>query len=109
MTCLTCDRKLWSFERERGTCGRCALRRGNARRASLIATAKARLEKRRRLDAARELVAQAQAHATEAAALEARRARYRTRPEPAESTLAREVEVPVHGRGGASWLFGGGR
>lgn len=71
---------------------------------SIANLAKARDAIRRQSDADR--AAAAERREEDPAAVLARRDRYRTKP--VETTAREAVDLPVHGRGGASWLFGGG-
>lgn len=71
---------------------------------SIANLAKARDAIRRQSDADR--AAAAERRKEDPAAVLARRDRYRTKP--VDAPVRAEAAVPVHGRGGASWLFGGG-
>lgn len=103
MTCAGCSRLLYAKEQGRGTCGRCnsgrARRERNLRRRSARSLA-ARVE----ADALRE---QQAARDADAAAVLARRDRYRT--VPVETPERDAVAVPVHGRDPSAWLFGGSK
>lgn len=100
MTCAICLRLLYAKEEGRGVCGRCNC--GRARRERNLRRLSGRkLAARAEADAMRERQVAAEA---DAAAVLARRDRYRSTP--VETTSREAVAVPVHGRDACAWLWG---
>lgn len=78
-----------------------------SRDASLKGISSLQAWRRRQRDAQREVDHTERVAGEDAAAVLARRDRYRSAP--VETTSREAVAVPVHGRDACAWLFGGGK